>query len=665
MSTHQTAIDRQVLADKLLDCGLWRCHDDDDDLCQHAAAQAEHCSRLRWQLPEAEAHRAASRRVQSHHLELPDADSDRGQLARMCCESWWRRQLRRLNARRLEQRQRLLGKVHDRAGIYVSQEGYWRRRAQHVRNAKMLEQATATNQKGQEYTLAELAAVGLANPDNRRGELMLRIRETEEEAKRLGHVCVFVTITCPSRFHAVRKGTGIVNPKWEDAGRPTPRDARDYLQTMWNRANAKLGRLELRRYGIRVAEPHHDGCPHWHLLIWCEPKQKADMLAVLRDYALQDSPEEVMGREDVRFKVEHIDSTKGSAVGYVAKYLSKNINGKQFARENVEGDNLDRYGHELETIAPRIEAWASTWGIRQFQPFGLPDVGVWRELRRLRDVGDLMDWAVEREPSQPAQKLLYDMRNACDAGHWAEFMRLMGGPMVKRDEQPVRPWRIDRLKLGGEIQTGAYGDPLAAPLGVVVLGYECITRHYLWNTGTPGRKSQAARDVQRDKRRAAAWTPRSNGVAKRPLGEAFDIDTGRPVETLWYAPMHSELVGLDLGLGLGVFLRTGGAPRTRVNNSTRPLGAELLTAVREDRAWKKLQQKMPPVPPKRLAQLQEQTAIIELRTAIAFENRSQALAEARRIREGEAMLLRYALEEMTVDQAYRTLTGAPRRVLTA
>ncbi|MDW7746730.1 replication endonuclease [Halomonas sp.] len=496
MSTHRAAIDRETLATALLRCGPWFCTDDDDALVAHAQAQARATAGEAAALGDVRlAYQRAARRVERHHLKPPERYGERGGLARMSCDLWWRRQLRRLNARRLEQRERVLGRVHDRAGIYVSERGYRARRAQRNRNTRAMEAVAAINQFGQEYTLAELAELGLANPDHRRAELMLRINDTEEEANRLGHVGMFYTLTCPSRFHAVWKGTARHNPKWAAGGAPTPREAQAYLRGVWAKIRAKLKRDGIGIYGLRTVEPHHDGCPHWHMMMFMAAEDEPAVTEVMRRYALEDSPEEVAGDEQRRFKPVPIDPAKGTAAGYIAKYIAKNINGAQFTRDAVDGDHLDHYGHDLTSSAPRIESWSSCWGIRQFQFVGLPSVTVWREVRRLKDEQALADWEAATRPDPEAAAILADVRRAALANRWDKYVALMGGPMAGRQAQPVRPWRVVRQDAAGTLANpetgeatfdalGRYGEPLAATFGLSVISStgeaDYLTRLYRW-----------------------------------------------------------------------------------------------------------------------------------------------------------------------------------------
>lgn len=504
MTSHAAAIDRQTAADALLRCGDWFLARDDDEIVSHAEQQARKVGEDTADLPLSDAYDVALGRVERHALTGPEQCSQRGALRRMACGLWWRRQLRRLVARRIEQRERILGRVHDRAGIYVSRDGFRRRQEQKGRNAKLLAEMIATNQHDQEYTLAELAELGLANPDHRRAEMMLRIRDTEEEAKRLGHVAVFYTITCPSRFHVVHKGTARVNRKYQGAD---PRQAQAYLNDLWRRASAKLGRDGLGFYGLRTVEPHHDGCPHWHLLLFMEPENEPAVTETLRAYAEEDSPGELIDRRgektSARFKPEHIDPAKGSAVAYIAKYIAKNINGSQPVRAGVDGDHLDKYGRDLTQAAPRIEAWAATWGIRQFQFFGLPSVTVWREVRRMREA-DIQAWESATRPDPEASAILHDLHAAATGNRWRGFVDLMGGPMVARNDQPVRPWRIVRQDADGTLadeqtgemtfdQLGRYGEPVAATWGLIVTSAtgeaEYLTRRYAWNIERKGAKA--------------------------------------------------------------------------------------------------------------------------------------------------------------------------------
>jgi hypothetical protein len=265
-----------------------------------------------------------------------------GVLNRLCDELWWRRMLRNITSRNVEKYSIDLGLVHRNAGIYVSDESMQRRRQQKRRNKRAMEKCILVNELGQEYNLQDLIEKSLANPANRRAELMVRIRGTEEVSKALGHVAVLYTITSPSRMHARLSKSGDVNPKYDGT---SPEDTQKYLTKLWQQMRAKLARDGLKYYGFRVVEPHHDGTPHWHLLLFMPKQTIKSVTSVLLTYAMREDCDE-KGAAEHRFTEVKVDPKKGSATGYIAKYISKSIDGY--------GVDDDLYGNDAKDAAKRI-----------------------------------------------------------------------------------------------------------------------------------------------------------------------------------------------------------------------------------------------------------------------------------------------------------------------
>ncbi|MBL8506366.1 MAG: replication endonuclease, partial [Methylobacillus glycogenes] len=299
---------------------------------------------------------------------------------------------------------------------YASDETVARRQGQRKRNAALLEAIIAVNDEGQEFTLAQLSELGVSNPEIRRLELMTRMAGFDSYARLKGHAAEFYTTTAPSRFHAVR-ADGKPNPKYQEE---TPREAQGHLCKGWALSRAVMAKEGIRVYGFRVVEPHHDGTPHWHMVLFMEPKHVERVRDILRKYALREDGDEY-GAAEHRFSHEAIDRNKGSAVGYLAKYISKNINGK-----GLEGES-DFEGGSVTGNAGRVDSWASCWGIRQFQQIGGAGVGVWRELRRLGGSGD-----------DSMGSSLSSITAAADTGDWAGYTALMGGGFAFRKDMAAK-----------------------------------------------------------------------------------------------------------------------------------------------------------------------------------------------------------------------------------
>lgn len=113
-----------------------------------------------------------------------------------------------------------------------------------------------------------------------------------------------------------------------------------------------------------MAESHHDGTPHWHGLLFSLPEHSAELLEVMEDYATREDAEELQGKHgnQPRFDMKPIDQEIGSATGYVVKYINKNIDGYA-----LDGETDDESGRPLKETSKHATAWASCWGIRQFQ----------------------------------------------------------------------------------------------------------------------------------------------------------------------------------------------------------------------------------------------------------------------------------------------------------
>ncbi len=350
-----------------------------------------------------------------------DSEQLRGFIERAKCAMWWRRQLRRAVVRLRETEAVRAGEVcATKRTPYVTHDTLTRHRERTAANRAMMAATELENAAGQVYSLADLAAKSPGSKPIRRGELMTRITGCEALAATSAHRGVFLTLTAPSRFHSTLRH-GAKNPKHDGS---TPRDAHEWLCSTWAKARARLARIGVTFYGFRVAEPHHDGCPHWHALLWCEPGKLWRLVLNLRRWWLKDSGDEAGARSH---RVKAVLMRAGGAAGYIAKYIAKNIDDTGIDGHRDEAfdgpGQMDLDGGN----SSRVEAWASAWGIRQFQAIGQPPVTVWRELRRVGDsdqagatarLGTAFE-AVNRKGTRKAS--------------WALYVLAQGGLMRGRD----------------------------------------------------------------------------------------------------------------------------------------------------------------------------------------------------------------------------------------
>lgn len=201
-------------------------------------------------------------------------------VARLINDEWWTNQLK---AQRMRWHEALLiaaGEVNKDRSPYASKNAIRDVHARRLANLEYLKSCELENKvTGERIDLISKVMGSISNPEIRRMELMNTIAGIERYAAAEGDVGMFITLTAPSKYHPTRqvgKGkdkTVQLNHGWNDEAY-TPKDAQRYLCRIWSLMRTAFKDNDLQVYGMRVVEPHHDGTPHWHMMLFCKRQQR-------------------------------------------------------------------------------------------------------------------------------------------------------------------------------------------------------------------------------------------------------------------------------------------------------------------------------------------------------------------------------------------------------
>lgn len=348
-------------------------------------------------------------------------------ISRLIKDDWWVNQLK---AQRMRWREVLLiaaGEVNKDRSPYASKMAIREVHSRRLANLEYLKSCELENKvTGERIDLISKVMGSISNPEIRRMELMNTIAGIERYAASVGDVGMFITLTTPSKYHPTRqvgKGdskTVQLNHGWNETAF-TPKNGQRYLCRIWSLMRTAFKDNDLEVYGMRVVEPHHDGTPHWHMMLFCKPGQRKAINEIMRRYALKENGHE-KGAAKQRFESRHLN--QGGAAGYIAKYVAKNIDGYA-----LDGQLDHDTGKPLKDTASAVTAWASTWRIPQFKPIGLPTMGAYRELRKLPrgvSIASEFDDRVEA------------VRAAADEGEFDLYIIAQGGANKPRNAHAVR-----------------------------------------------------------------------------------------------------------------------------------------------------------------------------------------------------------------------------------
>lgn len=220
------------------------------------------------------------------------------------------------------------------------------------------------DESGQQHSIKFADAANTAH--RRSSKIYARLKGLDVFCTQRGLAGYYVTLTLPPAFHP--------NPSngkrsWSGA---TPRDGHDELQRKWRRFQRRFGEAGGKCFGVRVEEPHDDGCPHWHLLLYVAPEREPELLSRIAEFF----------GNGCAAKVEPIDRQKGTGATYLMKYI------RPICRADSGGDSHDGINPGSDskvTKTARYDAFRATWGGRCIQFFDVPgSATTWDELRRIR-----------------------------------------------------------------------------------------------------------------------------------------------------------------------------------------------------------------------------------------------------------------------------------------
>ncbi|QKJ27578.1 replication endonuclease [Aliarcobacter cibarius] len=163
--------------------------------------------------------------------------------------------------------------------------------------------------------LKDLVISANHNPDRYHALIQNRINTLSNEAKEKDLFPIFMTLTLPSEFHKMKmdKKTNalIKNQKYNHV---TPKEAVKYLTKMFSKLRHDRSLKELtkdERMYFRVNEPHKDGTPHTHILLFV-PKSSVDRVVTAFKRLFDE-------------KANDIQTDIKNATSYVMKYINKTL----------------------------------------------------------------------------------------------------------------------------------------------------------------------------------------------------------------------------------------------------------------------------------------------------------------------------------------------------
>lgn len=459
--------------------------------------------------------------------------SEQAQFARLSDARFWRRAIRVILMREREHfflRLRLVGKG---AEAYVSDTQLGTRLAQLKRQAQWMKDTVLVPRylfpgdasPDKLLTLEKVAS----SPKTRFAKLYAFVKAMDAISIEQSLSTAMLTLTLEPQWHPnPSHGTN----SWNGA---SPRDAHRSMATRWQAVLRDLDRLGVGLSGLRVVEPHKDGCPHWHLWLLYRPEVEHMILCTVMKYfpnklkvrnpkpkhgrllvtdTMYESLDALRARssrlpthpkEGAQVELARIDRSISSGASYAMKYLLKTVDGGDKLNEQCglfpdqRNAALQEKRQAHRTAAKRVDAYRSLWGINAAQLFGVAKcLTAWDELRRLNQPPEHAHlrrlWTLARGSEKEGRLAGLGQR-----GDAKGFLNALGGLAACKGKRKSGKNQAVRQELGRLTEAGinSYGEDIDRTKGLalmerhrvkVIAGERvssktgCITPKTVWRT---------------------------------------------------------------------------------------------------------------------------------------------------------------------------------------
>ncbi|EAU6105673.1 replication endonuclease [Salmonella enterica] len=440
-------------------------------------------------------------------------------ISRMISVRFWSRHFRTFTRRWREHLYITVGNVRRQRSVICSPQWVQHWLASRKRGREIMAETDIEDEETGE-TLPLLSAVdaSVSNNEKRRAEMLTRVKGLEELAaldrmsQDSDYVALFFTWTAPQQYHAWLE-TGRRNRKWNGA---SPRQTQHYFTRTFKNFSTALTRRDIHIFGMHITESHHDGTPHWHGILFVRREQEATLREVFESYAnAENCSAHRPGKPPARSQlmIKPVDRRMGSPTAYITKHICRNLEGC------APGVRDKETGRPWTELARHSAAWASLWGIKQFQFTGGPPVSVWRELRKLSD-------QIQADSVSP---VFGELHHAAGAGDWAAYTRLQGGLPTARKNLTMRTW------YQAASEPDECGQYTAIIKGVYLPGSNkapVVTRTRKWKVKAPRQNAKAGFLRINRKPSLTPWTRINNCTMRRkqPVDHPPDLHLKIPIQ---------------------------------------------------------------------------------------------------------------------------------------